>query len=147
MTTRVDHVIEIKAPREKIFEYVSDLESHPEWVKWAKQVEVTSPTTRGVGVTDRSIMQVGPKKERVEGLITDFKDGQLYVRRLTKGMDLTEKISLVPVSGGTKVAWIIEYRPPMGAMGKAMDFLFMSRLMDQLLKDSLTNLKERMEAK
>lgn len=147
MTTRVDNAIDIKAAREKIFEYVSDLESHPEWVKWAKQVEVTSPQPKGVGATDRMVMQVGPKKDEVEGLITDFKDGQLYVRRLTKGMNLSEKMSLVPVSGGTKVAWIIEYEPPMGLLGKLVDFLFMSRLMDQLMKDSLTNLKERMEAR
>jgi hypothetical protein len=35
----------------------------------------------------------------------------------------------------------------MGLLGKLVDFLFMSRLMDQLMKDSLTNLKERMEAR
>jgi uncharacterized membrane protein len=145
--SRVDNAIDIKAPREKIFEYVADIEAQPEWVKWAKDVERTSTTAKGVGVTDRMVMQVGPRKERVEGMITDFKDGQLYVRRLTKGMDLTEKVSLVNVSGGTRVAWILEYRPPMGALGKFMDFLFMSRLMDQLMKDSLTNLKERMESK
>jgi uncharacterized membrane protein len=145
--TRVDNAIDIKASREKIFEYVSDIESHPEWVKWAKEVEKTSPNAKGVGATDRMVMQVGPRRERVEGMITEFRDGQNYTRRLTRGLDLTEKLSLVNVKDGTKVAWIVEYRPPMGAVGKLMDVLFMSRLFDQLMKDSLTNLKERMESR
>jgi hypothetical protein len=33
----------------------------------------------------------------------------------------------------------------MGGMGKLMDAIFMERLFDQLMRDSLTNLKERME--
>ena len=34
----------------------------------------------------------------------------------------------------------------MGGMGKLMDKLFMERLFDQLMKDSLTNLKDRLES-
>jgi hypothetical protein len=34
----------------------------------------------------------------------------------------------------------------MGSMGKLMDMLFMERLFDQLMKDSLNNLKERLES-
>jgi hypothetical protein len=60
-------------------------------------------------------------------------------------MDLTERLSVVPFEDGSKVAWSIEYTPPMGAMGKMMDKLFMVRLMDQLMKDSLDILKTRLE--
>ena len=45
----------------------------------------------------------------------------------------------------TKVAWSIEYRPPMGSMGKLLDLIFMERLFEQLQGDSLNNLKERLE--
>jgi hypothetical protein len=34
----------------------------------------------------------------------------------------------------------------MGGMGKLMDVLFMERLFDQLAKDSMTQLKERLES-
>jgi len=142
---RVDNSIEIKAPRERVFQYAADLEAQPQWVKWSKDVEITSANRSGVGVTDSSVMQVGPQKQRVEGLITEYRDGQFYTRRLTQGMDLTERLSVVPYDDGTKVAFSVEYTPPMGPLGRVMDALFMVRLFDQLMKDSLANLKERLE--
>ena len=142
---RIDNSIEIKAPREKVFQYISDIEAQPQWVKWAKRVEVTSPARTGVGATDSMLMQVGPQKQRVEGLVTEYGDGQFFTRRLTKGMDLTERLAVVSYADGSKVAYSVEYTPPMGPIGKMIDTLFMARLFDQLMKDSLTKLKERLE--
>jgi uncharacterized membrane protein len=59
---------------------------------------------------------------------------------------MTESYSLLPAGDGTKVAWIIEYAPPGGGLGKLIDLLFMSRLFEQLQGDSLRNLKERLES-
>jgi uncharacterized membrane protein len=142
---RIDNVIDIKAPRDKVFQYVSDVASQPEWVKWAKEVQITSPGISGLGQTDSMRMQVGPQRQTVEGLVTEYKDGQFITRRLTRGMALTERLSVVPFADGSKVAYSVEYTPPMGQLGKIMDFLVMVRLFDQLMKDSLTNLKERLE--
>jgi uncharacterized membrane protein len=61
-------------------------------------------------------------------------------------MDMTDRLAVVPTSDGSKVAWSVEYTPPMGPMGKMMDLLFMSTLFNQLMEDSLTNLKERLES-
>jgi uncharacterized membrane protein len=141
---RLDNVVDIRAPRQTVFDYVSDVESHPEWVKWAKEVEVTS-ATKGLGATDTMLMQVGPRKETVEEIVTEYKDGQLFTRRHTKGMEMTDRLAVVAIGDTTKVAWTVEYTPPMGAMGKMVDLLFMVRLFDQLMKDSLTNLRERLE--
>ena len=145
--SRVDNWIDILAPREKVFAYVSNVEAQPEWVKWAKEVEVTSEGKDGVGTVDSMLMQVGPRKERVEALVTEYRPPQLMTRRFLKGMRMEERFSLVPLRDGTKVAWSVEYDPPMGPLGKAVDFLFMGRLMDQLMKDSLANLKERLEGR
>ena len=143
---RLDGTIDIKAPRDKVFAYISDVEAQPEWCKWAKRVDVTSPDRKGVGATDEMVMQVGPRKERVEGIVTEYKEGQFFSRRHTRGLQMTESYSVLPTSDGTKVAWIVEYKPPMGQMGKLIDFLFMERLFEQLQGDSLNNLKERLEA-
>jgi uncharacterized membrane protein len=142
---RVDNAIDIKAPRDKVFQYIADIEAQPEWVKWAKRAEVTSMERNSVGATDAMVMQVGPRKENVEGLITEYKEGQFFTRRLTRGMEMTERLSVVPFGDGSKVAYSVEYTPPMGALGKLIDFQFMERLFDQLMEDSLTNLKERLE--
>jgi uncharacterized membrane protein len=143
---RLDNSIDIKAPVDQVFAFVSDVTTHPDWVKWTKDAEVTSLDRNGVGSTTAGVMQVGPKKEKIETLTTEYKDGQFVTRRNTRGMEMTDRLSVLPFGEGTKVAWSIDYSPPMGSMGKLMDMLFMERLFDQLMKDSLTNLKERLES-
>lgn len=143
---RIDSAIEINAPRERLFEYVSNIGLMPEWVKWAKEAEVIAADAVGTGSTYRMLMQVGPKKDRVEGIVTEHRPSTYTARRLTSGMDMTEMLSIVPFGAASKLAWIIEYTPPMGAMGKLMDTLFMMRLFEQLMRDSLAILKERIEA-
>jgi uncharacterized membrane protein len=142
---RLDNSIDIKAPADKVFAYVSDVSSHPEWVKWTKRAEVTSASPRGVGATTAGVMQVGPRKENVETLVTEYKDGEFITRRTTRGMQMTDRISVLDRGDSTKVAWSIDYTPPMGPMGKMMDGLFMARLFDQLMKDSLANLRDQLE--
>jgi uncharacterized membrane protein len=142
---RLDNAIDIKAPADKVFAYVADITSHPEWVKWTKRAEVTSLERKGVGATSAGVMQVGPRKENVEDIVTEYKEGEFLTRRTTRGMAMTDRLSVLSMGDTTKVAWSIDYTPPMGGMGKLMDVLFMVRLFDQLMKDSLTNLKERLE--
>jgi uncharacterized membrane protein len=141
---RIDNAIDVRAPKEKVFAYVADVRTQPEWVKWAKKVELTSAEP-GLGATDTMLMQVGPRREQVESIVTEFRDGHVVTRRTTKGMKIVERLATVAVADGTKVAWSIEYTPPMGPMGKMMDFLFMSTLFNQLMEDSLELLKERLE--
>ena len=143
---RLDNSIDIKAPVDQVFAYISDVTTHPEWVKWTKEAEVTSVEHRGLGATSAEVMQVGPKKEDVETLTTEYREGRYLTRRHTRGMEMTDRLSVLPFGDGTKVAWSIDYHPPMGGMGKLMDKLFMERLFDQLMKDSLNNLKDRLES-
>ncbi len=145
--TRVDNTIDIKAPKEKVFAFIADLEARSQWVKWSKRPEVTSMQKEGVGTTDRSVMQVGPQKQQTEGLVTDYQPGYTIARRLTRGMDLNERISVLNTGDSTKVAYSVEYVPPMGKLGQMMDFLFMEKLFGQLMEDSLEILKEQMEAR
>lgn len=143
---RLDNSIDIKASPDQVFSYLADVTTHPDWVKWTKDAEVTSVEPVGLGATSTEVMQVGPRKETIETVTTEFKDGQYVTRRHTRGMEMTDRLSVLPFGDGTKVAWSIDYHPPMGGMGKLMDKLFMERLFDQLMKDSLTNLKDRMES-
>jgi uncharacterized membrane protein len=143
---RLDNSIDIKAPLETVFEYLTDITSYPEWVKWTKQAEVTSVEKQGLGVTTSERMQVGPRKEQVESIVTEYKAQEFFTRRHTRGMEMTDRLSVVKSGDGTKVAWSIDYVPPMGPLGKMMDTLFMVRLFDQLMKDSLVLLRERLES-
>jgi uncharacterized membrane protein len=143
---RLDNSIDIKAPPETVFAYLTDITSHSEWVKWIKDAEVTSVEKTGLGVTSSEKRQVGPRKETVETIVTEYKANEFFTRRNTRGMEMTDRLSVVPFGDGTKVAWSVDYVPPMGAMGKMVDMLFMERLFDQLAKDSLDLLKGRLES-
>jgi uncharacterized membrane protein len=143
---RLDNSIDINAPPETVFAYLTDVESHPEWVKWTKEAEVTSVEKTGLGATSTRRMQVGPRKETVDAIVTEFKQDEFVTWKHTRGMEMTDRLSVVPFKEGSKVAWSIDYTPPMGGMGKLMDALFMERLFDQLAKDSMTQLKERLES-
>jgi uncharacterized membrane protein len=142
---RLDNSIDIKAPVDQVFAFVSDITTHPDWVKWTKDAEITSVEKAGLGATSTMKMQVGPRKETVEAIVTEFKPNEFVTWRHTRGMEMTDRLSVVPFREGTKVAWSVDYTPPMGGMGKLMDMLFMERLFDQLAKDSMTQLKARLE--
>ena len=142
---RLDNAIDIKAPRDDVFKYVCDVEARPEWVKWTKRSVITSEEPTVLGQTDAGLMQVGPQKQNIEAIVTEYRDGQVFTRKHTRGIELTDRVAVVPTPDGCKVAWSIEYTPPMGGMGKLMDFLFMERLMEQLQQDSLDILKLRLE--
>ena len=143
---RLDNSIDINVAPETVFAYLTDVESHPEWVKWTKDAEVTSLERAAVGATSTRKMQVGPRKETVEAIVTEFKPNEVVTWRHTRGMEMTDRLAVVPFREGTKVAWSVDYTPPMGGMGKLMDLLFMERLFDQLAKDSMLLLKERLES-
>ena len=144
---RLDNSIDIKLPKDRVFEYVSDVTHRPEWVKWTKTSEVTSSEPGVIGSTDAGRMQVGPQKQTVEAIVTEYRPDYVFTRRHTRGMEMTDRIAVVPSPSGegTKVAWSVEYTPPMGQMGKMIDQLFMVRLFDQLMKDSLDILRDKLE--
>ena len=145
LVTRIDCSIDIKSPRDKVFAYVADVGNQADWVKWAKDVEAAESAR--VGATDFMVMQVGPTRTKVEGMITELVSGYTVCRRVTRGMEMTERMSVLPAADGTRFAWSVEYTPPMGPAGRAMDFLFMATLFDQLMKDSLDILKQKLEGK
>jgi uncharacterized membrane protein len=142
---RIDNSIDIKAPVDRVFQYIADPSTHPDWVKWAKEAEVTSLERTGVGATSTMVMQVGPRKERVDAIVTEYKADEFLTRRNTRGMEMTDRLAVLRIGDTTKVAWSVDYVAPMGSLGKVFDFLFMEKLFDQLMQDSLTNLKERLE--
>lgn len=141
----LDAAIEIKAPQEKVFAVIADVEAQAQWCKWAKKVEVTSPNHSGPGATDEMLMQIGPRKELVEGIVTEYKDGEIFGRRNTRGLHMSEHYAIESAGDMTKVSWTVDYTPPMGALGKVVGFIFMERLFEQLQGDSLTNLKALLE--
>ena len=84
----------------------------------------------------------------IEGSAKEGADVEYYYRsnsEAPRGMSMTDRKALVSLGEVTKFAWSVEYTPPMGGMGKAMDLIFVGTLFNQLMEDSLTILKDRIE--
>ena len=47
--------------------------------------------------------------------------------------------------GGTRVEWTIGYKPPMGPLGALVDALFMNRVFQNEIEESLEGLKAQLE--
>lgn len=144
---KLEAAIEIKAPPEKVFAFISDVETQPLWARWAKKVDITSLNRRGLGTTDEGILQLIGKKYPIEAIISEYNENESMSRRITRGFDLLESYRLTPNEKGdaTTLHYTIDYTPPFGAVGKVFNFLFMNRLFEQLLGDSILSLKERVE--
>ena len=144
---RLDAAIDIKVSPEKVFTFISDVETQPLWARWSKEVEITSLSRRGLGTTDASVLQLMGKKYPTEGLISEYTENQSMSRRITRGFELLESYTLIPNEKGdtTTLNYVIDYTPPFGGVGKVFNFLFMNRLFEQLQGDSLLSLKERLE--
>jgi len=50
-----------------------------------------------------------------------------------------------PRDDGAYVEWTVDYRPPMGPLGALIDALFMNRLFQNEMEESLESLKARLE--
>jgi uncharacterized membrane protein len=143
----LEAAIEIKAPPEKVFAYISDVETQPQWARWAKDIDITSLSRKGLGTTDSMVLQLMGKKYPTEGIISEYNENESMSRRITRGFDLIEHYTLTPTEGGTNLTHVIDYTPPFGGLGKVFNFLFMNRLFEQLHGDSMVSLKENLETK
>lgn len=142
----LEAAIDIKAAPEKVFAYISDVETQPQWARWAKDVEITSLQRKGLGTTDAMVLQLMGKKYPTEAIISEYNENESMSRRITRGFNLVEHYTLTPADGGTRVQHVIDYVPPFGGFGKVFNFLFMNRLFEQLHGDSMNSLKERLES-
>ncbi len=137
--------IEIDAPREHVFALALDFSRQPEWTTFVKEALITSGDGKSAGTTDSTVLKVGPRAAKHDGVWTEYEAGAVFGRRLTGGMTMEETMTFTPAGGGTHVEWVVDYQPPMGALGKLMDAVMMNRVFQNELEASLDKLKVALE--
>ena len=143
---RIRKSIDIEAPRERVFAMATDPAQQSQWTTFLQQVEVTAGDGKSVGTRDRCLMKVGPRAQEMEAEWTEYRENEAFARRATSGMDIQGRMTFTPLGeGSTRVDWTIEYTPPMGALGLLVDALFMSRVFQNQVEDSLERLKAQLE--
>ena len=142
---RIEREIDIEAPPEQVFAYATAEENQTKWIVFLKEYRITSEQKQGAGITDRCVIQMGPRKEEMDAVCTEYVPGQVYARRTTSGLQMEGRLTFEPAGDSTLVAWTVDYTPPMGALGVVVDLLLMRRLFINQVEDSLERLKQQLE--
>jgi len=143
---RVAKSIEIDAPREHVFALATDIGRQPDWTTFVKEGLITSGDGKSAGTRDRTVFKVGPRATKAEHLWMAYNPGELFARRSVMGMTQEETMQFTSAGNGTVVQWSVNYRPPMGPLGRFMDVFMMNRVYQNEIEASLERLKAALES-
>jgi uncharacterized membrane protein len=135
--------ININAPVEKVFAYISDPMNTPEWM--VNLVEHKDVTGSGVGQHWHWKYTMLGIPLHGETTLTEHVPNERWVIESKGGVTSTWTFTFAPHEGGTKLNLEIDYTIPIPVLGKLAEKLVLKR--NQREADlSMENIKERMEA-
>lgn len=148
MTTVVkSYVVDIYAPLEQVFSYVSDLTKHSEWSGGRLKVEALTPGPVAVGSKYRSVGDLPNQKGRVNELrVVQLRppDRFVFVAQDPTFGEVSHEFSFTPGDKGTRVerAVVTNMSPLMAFVSRFMiEPLVAKPMMDR----AMANLKKEME--
>lgn len=130
------------APRDVVWDVLTQWERQPEWMLDAKSVEVLTPEREGVGVTIRCPTNLmGVTVEDVMR-VTAWRDREeLEVTHLGRVITGTGAFLLSDApDGGTRIAWWEVVDPPLGAFGEWGATTFVLPVLKRIFGRSLSRL-------
>ena len=142
---RIRKTIEIEASPEHVFSYATNASTQTGWIKFLKQIDITSGDGQSQGTTDRCVVKLGPRAQAVDAVWTEYDSPRAFARKATSGMEMEGRMTFQPSDAGTRVEWTIGYKPPMGPLGALVDALFMNRVFQNEIEESLESLKAQLE--
>jgi len=137
--------IDISASPQNVFDYVTDSSTQPDWITFIREVEITSGDGKSEGTTDRCLFKLGPRAQILDAVWTEYDPPRSFARKATSGPEMEARMTFEPRDDGTYVEWAVDYRPPMGPLGALIDALFMNRLFQNEMEESLESLKAQLE--
>ena len=139
----IEFRVQINAPPEAVFAYLSDLEKHPEW-SHCMEINKTSEGPIGVGATYASKgKNFGiTANETVE--VTEHRPSERFAWRTTGGlgMQFGWSFAMRPQEGGTLL--IEQFEPPSGLLAGMIGKLAEPPTR-KAMQEGLANIKERLE--
>lgn len=137
--------IDVSASPQNVFDYVTDPPTQPDWITFIREVQITSGDGKSEGTTDRSVFKLGPRSQMLDAVWTEYDPPRSFARKATSGLEMEGRMTFEPRDDGTCVEWTVDYRPPMGPLGALVDALFMNRVFQNEMEESLESLKARLE--
>lgn len=142
---RIRKSIDISASPENVFNYATNPSTQPDWIKFIEEVDITSGDGKSKGTTDRCVFKLGPRAQPLEALWTEYDPPRAFARKATSGVEMEGRMTFEVRDDGSHVEWTIDYKPPLGAMGALIDAVFMNRVFQNEVEESLESLKAQLE--
>ncbi len=139
---KINNSINISAPVEKIFAYLSDPMNTPEW--FVGMTEVTDVSGSGVGQHSRWTYSMIGIPFHGDSKITEYVPNERLVSKQEGGLTSIITWTFAPHEGETKLDMDIDYTIPVPVLGKLAEKVVFKRNQREA-EMSLQNLKERLE--
>lgn len=143
---RIQVDIVVAAPRELVWEILTDWERQADWMPDVLEVEILTPTRTGEGVTirvpTRILGMVVDDVMRVTGWQPGRRLEVAHLGRVIRGRGAFE---LTDAPRGTTVSWWEEIDPPLGWLGESVARLLVRPLVRRVFRQSLRGLREACE--
>ncbi|MGB5349943.1 MAG: SRPBCC family protein [Polyangiales bacterium] len=138
----ISNSINISAPVEKVFAYITDPTNTLEW--FVGMTEVTDVTGSGADQHSRWTYTMIGIPFHGESKFTEYVPNQRAVSKQEGGLTSTITYTFAPHEGGTKLGMDIDYTIPVPVLGKLAEKLVFKRNQREA-NLSMENLKERLE--
>ncbi|MDR8394544.1 SRPBCC family protein [Aliifodinibius sp. S!AR15-10] len=141
----------IEAPREKVWNFISDIEKAPQWVVVMKALVDTTANPVREGAMYREASKIGPKESETEWRVTRFEEPHIQIHECNEP-DFTAKLTMRVEKNGDSSSILYhttEYQlmPKFRPLGWLVETLFAKRLMRKNLNESAENCKRLIEEK
>jgi uncharacterized membrane protein len=149
---RIEETVLVRAPLEKVWDLLVDIENYPTYCKFIKRAQVTQHP-RGkkscdmVGAKTRMVFEIAGMRMEVEAVEAEYFHLKKFVRRGVSGMRFEASALTSTTVEGTLLKCLMNYDLPYGILGKIMDRVFFVRAMERNIERSLDTIKEALEGR
>jgi uncharacterized membrane protein len=141
---RVETSIVIKAPVEKVFNYLDDPMSNPEWLPGMIDVKDVVQTPDKVGTHFRWTYKMAGMRFEGETTTTEYVANKRIVTKSKGGISSTWTFTFDPHPEGAKLTVAVDYSIPIPVIGKLAESLVLKQN-EREANLALTNVKEKVE--
>jgi hypothetical protein len=147
---KVQRSIDIKAPPEKIWPWLTEPEKIMKWFTLLKKFEYTGEKHGGVGTTFYYEENSGGQHMKMNYIVTEWIDNRKIVFKVTSGSlkkdDQIWSLDPMPLPRGSRFTMYEDVEMPMGIIGKFIGALFGQMMIGGNMNRILGNLKRLAEA-
>jgi uncharacterized protein YndB with AHSA1/START domain len=145
---KVQRSIEIKAPPDKIWPWLTEPEKIMKWFTLLRKFEYTSEQRGGVGTTFYYEEKSGGQLMKMNYKVTEWLENRKIAFGVTSGsLKKDDQVwSIEPTPAGSRFTMFEDLEMPMGIFGKIIGALFGQMMIGGNMKKILANLKKSAEA-